>query len=112
MSRLSPSRRVVALGTASLLSLGGLVVLGSASAATACPTYTDAAGDSAPNGNAALAPLLGDPSLDILAVSHSVDAGVFSTTVKVTKLQEYLLSSTRRETCSACSSRLRARPWS
>jgi hypothetical protein len=70
--------------------VGGAVTALAEGAAPAggCPaTYTDPAGDAAPLDPAA-APLAGDDDLDIVAVTHSVDGGVFTTTVKVTDLYE------------------------
>lgn len=90
MSSPSPSRRAIALVASSGLLLGGLAVAVGASAAAPCPTYTDVAGDSAyvapvgtPDGDALFNP---DDDTDVLDVSHSVDAGVFTSTVHVTAL--------------------------
>ena len=83
----TPRRAVVLLTAGSLLAGGGgLALLGTASAASACPTYTDAAGDAGPNSGAFSEPAnpLDDPSsLDILSVTHRTDAGVLSAVVKV-----------------------------
>jgi hypothetical protein len=85
MSALPVSRRLVAVVAASGLCLTGLVLATTASAAGPCPTYTDPAGD-AVLGSPALDPAIGEPDLDLLAVSHSVDAGVFTSVIKVAKL--------------------------
>lgn len=88
---LSASRRLVAMTAASGLLLGGFALLGSAQAAGLCPLYTDPAGDApavanTPDGN----PFTNtDDDLDLLDVSHSVDAGVFTTTVHVKGLGEF-----------------------
>ena len=78
-----PQPRLLALGTTAAVLVGGLALIGSASAAGVCPTYTDAAGDAtyvAPGPDPAGLPLTGsDDDLDLLDVSHSVDAGVFTT---------------------------------
>ncbi|MCW2586473.1 MAG: hypothetical protein JWN55_1989 [Frankiales bacterium] len=84
------SRRALATVLAAGLAAGGLVVAGAAAAAGTCPTYKDAAGDSAyvaPLGTPDPLPLFNaDEDLDILDVSHSVDAGVFTSTVHVAAL--------------------------
>jgi len=84
------SRRLIAMTAASGLLLGGLALVATASAAGVCPTYTDAAGDASygplaptPDGNAITN---SDEDVDLLDVSHSVDAGVFTTQVHVKKL--------------------------
>ena len=87
MSALPASRRLVALVAASGLAVTGLVLASTASAAGACPTYTDPAGDAAPE-SGALFPAIGEADLDLLAVSHSVDAGVFTSVIKVAKLSD------------------------
>lgn len=82
---LSSLRLRAVVGTIALcMTVGGISLAGLATAAGACPTYTDPAGDGV---------LAGDPSgetqddnLDILAVSHSVDADVFTSAVMVKKL--------------------------
>lgn len=91
---LSPSRRLLAsVATASLL-LGGLAFANSASA-DACPTYTDPADDAgwpatqaSPLAATMPLPTDSDDDLDILAVSHSVDDGVFSTVLKIKGLRD------------------------
>lgn len=88
---MSATRRLLALTTASGLALTGLVVAGTATAdapAGPCPTYTDAAGDAAP-GDPSLYPLFGEDDVDLLAVSLSVDAGVFTSALKVAALTDY-----------------------
>lgn len=86
MHRTAPSRRLLAgLATFGLL-VGGVAVGGSASAAGPCPIYTDDAGDAVfgpdPVG------VTQDDSLDVLAVSHSVDAGVFTSVIKIAALSD------------------------
>ena len=84
------SRRLVTVGAVSGLSVAAVGLSLTAAAAGPCPTYTDPAGDSAyvqnvgtPDGNALLN---ADDDLDLLDVSHSVDAGVFTTVVHVKAL--------------------------
>ena len=84
------SRRLVAVAAVSGLSVAGVGLSLAASSSGACPTYTDPVGDSAyaqnvgtPDGNALLNP---DDDLDLLDVSHSVDAGVFTTVLHVKAL--------------------------
>jgi hypothetical protein len=96
-SRLPVSRRVVAAVASSALVVGGVVVAATASAASACPTYTDVAGDAAVQGN----PLLTEKDTDIVEVSHSVDAGIFSTTMKLTALDALGPNSSNGDTFSA-----------
>lgn len=88
MTVLPLSRRLVAVMAASGLALTGLAVANSASAAGPCPTYIDPAGDAVP-GDPGLYPAVGEPDLDLLAVSHSVDAGVFTSMFKVAALTTY-----------------------
>ncbi len=80
-------RRLLAVVAASAVALAGLVLAGSASAAGPCPTYTDDKGDAVPV-NAALYPAIGEDDLDLLAVSHSVDSGIFTSVLKVTALSD------------------------
>lgn len=79
-------RRVIlgAVLAASLIGVG--VVAAVAEGAPTCPpTYTDPAGDSGV-GDPATNPVTGDDDLDIVAVTHSVDGGSFTTSVKVAEL--------------------------
>jgi hypothetical protein len=89
-----PRRLVVGLTSAALL--GGVVgvvpLLSSASAA--CPaTYKDAAGDAVLIADGLAVPegpdLGNDPDLDILDVTHTVDAGVFSTIIHFAELKDF-----------------------
>lgn len=80
-------RRAAYSGACAALLAAGLVPLVASAAGSPCPTYADAAGDAAPL-NAALFPLIGDPSLDLVAVTHSTAKGVLSSTVQVAALQE------------------------
>ncbi len=82
----SPSRRLIAGTAVSGLLLGGLALVGSAQAAGICPLYTDPAGDtpyvaSQPTPEDGQPLTNNDPDVDILDVSHSVEAGVFTTTI-------------------------------
>lgn len=65
----------------------GLVPLTASAATATCPTYVDAEGDAAPV-EPALAVVAQDDGLDLVAVTHSTVAGVFSTTVKTVQLLE------------------------
>lgn len=87
------ARRLTAASAVSALVLGGLALSSVASAAGICPTYTDPAGDAAavvnmptPDGQQPLTN--SDDDLDILDVSHSVEAGVFTTVVHVKALSD------------------------
>ena len=86
MPALRLPRRAV-LGSVLAVSLlgGGMFAASQAEEPVCTPTYTDPAGD-AGAGDPATAPATGDPNLDIVAVAFSVDAGVFSTRIKVVKL--------------------------
>ncbi len=86
------SRRALVLGTSTALLVGGgaLALLTPAAASASCSTYTDPAGDAYPesqnipvNPNQ---PLINDSNLDILAVTHSTDGGVFSSAIKLSSL--------------------------
>lgn len=66
----------------------GLVPLAASAAGSPCPTYEDAADDAAPV-DPALAPLLGDASLDILSITHSTGKGVLSSAVQLAALHDY-----------------------
>jgi hypothetical protein len=84
------SRRLLVGATSAALlggSLGAVSLLGSASAACT-PTYTDDAGDAALVDPALPAPLGNDADLDILDVTHTVDAGVFRSIIHVAGLEE------------------------
>ena len=86
-SRLPVSRRLVAAVAVSGLAVGGLVVATTASAAGSCPTYIDVAGDAYLTGQPD--PVFGaDDDVDVLDVSHTVDAGVFSSVVHVKALAD------------------------
>lgn len=87
MSSTSPRRRVAYGALSAGLLAAGLVPLVASAAGSPCPTYADPAGDAAP-GNAALAPLLGDDSLDMLSITHSATKGVLSSTVQLGALHE------------------------
>lgn len=95
MTQLTVSRRLLVGGTSTALLLGvvGFVpLLGSASAACT-PTYKDPAGDAVLVANGAAVPMgpdLGnDADLDILDVTHTVDAGVFRSIVHLAGLKAY-----------------------
>jgi hypothetical protein len=84
-----PRRAVVGAVLAVAMIGGGLVAAfadDAPAAAGGCPaTYTDPAGDSGlldPSTN----PAVGDDDLDLVAITHSVDGGVFTTAFKVAKL--------------------------
>ena len=82
-------RRAIVGGVLAASLLGGgltLAMAQDAAPAGACPaTYTDPAGDSGLL-DPATNPAVGDDDLDLVAVTHSVDGGVFSTAFKVVKL--------------------------
>ena len=80
-------RRAAYGGVSAALLAAGLVPLVASAAGSPCPTYADPAGDAAPL-SAGLFPVIGDPSLDLVAVTHSTGKGVLSTTVQVAGLQE------------------------
>ncbi|MDP9165104.1 MAG: hypothetical protein M3O32_03430 [Actinomycetota bacterium] len=96
MSLFRLSRRATVLGAASALVLGcgTVALLTPASASSACPTYTDPAGDAyfestnfPANPGFPSSPLpVSDPNLDILAVTHSTDNGLFTTVLKLKAL--------------------------
>jgi hypothetical protein len=80
-----PRRAVLGAVLAVSIVGGGLAAFAD-DPAPGCPaTYTDPAGDSG-FGDPATAPVTGDDDLDIVAVTHSVDGGMFSSAVKVVAL--------------------------
>jgi hypothetical protein len=82
-----PRRAVVGVVLSTAL-VGAGVSAFAATASGGCPvTYTDPAGDSG-FFDPATGPLTGDEDLDLVAVTHSVDAGTFTTSVKVAKLYD------------------------
>lgn len=82
-----PRRAIVGAVLAASLVGVGLVTAFAEGAPTCPPTYTDPAGDSG-LADPATGPVTGDEDLDIVAVTHSVDAGTFTTSVKVVQLYE------------------------
>jgi hypothetical protein len=83
-----PRRAIVGTVLATSLIGGGLAVAfaDGAPVADGCPaTYTDPAGDSGLL-DPATNPVVGDDDLDLVAVTHSVTDGIFTTAFKVVKL--------------------------
>ena len=79
-------RAVIGVALAGSLLAGGLAAFADQALPADCPaTYTDPAGDSG-LGDPGTGPATADDDLDIVAVTHSVDAGVFTTSIKVVKL--------------------------
>jgi hypothetical protein len=93
-ARRLPRRLIVGASSVALLAgaVGFVPLLGSASAACT-PTYKDAAGDAITVQDGAAVPgvidLGNDPDLDIVDVTHTVDAGSFSSIVHVTQLEDF-----------------------
>jgi hypothetical protein len=88
VSNLRLPRRAV-LGAALSVALVGGGLTAFAAAGGACPaTYTDPAADAGPASTAELNPIAGDDDLDLVAVTHGVSSGQFSTTFKVVKLYD------------------------
>lgn len=81
-----PRRAVVGVVlSAGLVGAGVAAFADPAATATCKPTYTDPAGD-AGLGDPATAPATGDDDLDLVGITHSVDAGSFTTSFKVVEL--------------------------
>jgi hypothetical protein len=88
VSSTSLSRRVTYGALSAGLLAAGLIPLAASAAGSPCPTYADDAGDAAPL-DPALAPLLGDDSLDILSITHSSGKGLLASTVQLAALHDY-----------------------
>lgn len=89
MTHLRLPRRAVLGAALSTALVGGGLSAFAASSAGACPaTYTDPAADAGPASTGELNPIAGDDDLDLVAVTHGVSAGQFSTMFKVVKLYD------------------------